>query len=157
MATLSETFSSATSITITLNSLANSSSGVGRQSTIIDNTSNKYLSAIVYIKFTVGTSPTANTPIYVYLLRDDGVTTLRTDGAGATDAGLTVVNAPLLGVINCPATTSDTAYYGEFDTSALGPLGPKWGIAIVNNTGVTSNATAGNFVAEFIGVTKNIA
>lgn len=158
MATIKETFASVSSMTITLASLANSSAGVGRQSTIVDNTTNLYLSALVSLKVTVGTTPTANTLIYVYLIRDnnDG-TPIRDDGAGASDAGITIVNAPLLGTILCPATTSDTAYYGEFDTSQLGPLGPKWGIAVVNNTGVALNATGGNHVVSFIGVTKNVA
>lgn len=156
MATIKETFASATSMTITLASLASSTSGVGRQSTLVDNTTNLYLSAIVYLKVTVGTTPTANTPIYVYLIRYDN-SAIADDGAGTTDAGLTVVNSPLLGTIVCTATTSNTAYYGVFDTSSFGSLGPKWGIAVVNSTAVALNATGGNHVVNFIGVTKSVA
>ena len=158
MATIKDIYSSVGSFTITLSSLANSSAGVGRQSTIIDNTSNAYLSAIISLSITVGTTPTANTPIYVYLVRDnnDG-TPLRDDAAGASDAALTVKNAQLLGIITCPAATSDTAYQGVFDTAPLGPLGPKWGIAIVNNTGVALHATEGNHIKSYIGVTKSVA
>lgn len=156
--TIQGSSAAAAAMTITLASLANSAAGVGRQSTIVDNTTSKYLSALVSLKVTVGTSPTANTLIYVYLIRDnnDG-TPIRDDGAGASDAGLTIVNAPLLGTILVPATTSDTAYYGLFDTSQYGPLGPKWGIAVVNNSGAALNATGGNHVVSFVGIKRAIA
>lgn len=142
--------STANSMTITLASLANSSAGVGRQSTLIDNTTNLYRGAKVHCKITVGTSPTANTLLYVYLIQSDG--TIRDDAAGASDAGLTIKNAPLLGTILVPATTSDTAYYGIFDTANIvSQLGREWGIAVVNNSGVTLNATAGNHSVSYVG------
>lgn len=144
-----DTFAAPVAFTITLASLANSTSGVGRQSTLV--TSNVARSALIAVKFTVGTSPTANTLVYVYLLRGDG--TLTDDGAGASDAGLTVKNAPLLGTILCTATSSDTAYYGIFDTKFLGSLGPTFGIGVVNSTGATANATGGNFTAEYTLIT----
>lgn len=150
-------YSSPSALTITLASLAHSVAGVGRQSAIVDNTLNLYQSALVSVKITVGTTPTINTPIYIYLIRDNNdLTPIRDDGAGVSDAAITIVNASLLGVIIVPATTSDTAYYSIFDTSQLGPLGPKWGIAVVNGSGVSLNATAGNHVVSFIGVKKNI-
>lgn len=155
MATVTDNFGSTTAFTITLASLANSTAGVGRQSTLIDNTSTKYTSAHIAVKFTVGTSPTANTLISVYLIRGDG--TINDDNAGASDAGLTVKNAPLLGTILCTATTSDVAYYGFFDTKFLGSLGKTFGIAVVNSTGATSNATGGNFTAEYTGITQTVA
>lgn len=147
--TQKDTFAAATTFTITLASLANSTAGVGRQSTLV--TSNTAKSALIAVKFTVGTSPTANTLIYVYLLRGDG--TLTDDNAGSTDAGLTVINAPLLGTILCSAATSNATYYGLFDTKFLGSLGSTFGIAIVNSTGATANATAGNFSAEYTLIT----
>lgn len=155
MATVKDAFGTTTAFTITLASLANSTAGVGRQSTLIDNTSTLYTSAHIAVKFTVGTTPTANTLIYVYLLRGDG--TLTDDAAGASDAAITIKNAPLLGTILVPATTSDTAYYGIFDTKFLGSLGKTFGIAVVNSSGVTANATAGNFTAEYTGITQTVA
>lgn len=126
-------------LTITLASLASSTTGVGRQSTIVDNTTNLYQTIHIYCKVTVGTTPTAGKNIYVYFLRSNG--TLRTDGAGASDAAHTRVNARLLGPIAVPAATSDTAYYGEF---VVRNPGKEWGITIVQDTGVALNATAGN-------------
>lgn len=158
MATVKDTFAAIADFTITLASLASSTAGVGRQGTLIDNTTNLFTSALISVKFTVGTTPTINTPISVYLVRSDNNSTpLIDDGAGASDAGLTIKNSPLLGVLICNATTSNVAYTGVFDTSSLGALGPKWTIAIVNSTGVTANATAGNFKASYIGVYKTVA
>lgn len=154
MATVRDTFSSTTAFTITLASLASSTTGVGRQSTLIDNTTTRYSSAHIAVRFTVGTTPTANTLIYVYLIRGDG--TINDDNAGATDAGITIVNAPLLGTILCPATTSDTAYREVFDTKPLGSLGKTFGVAIVNSTGVAANATAGNFLVDYVGITQDV-
>ncbi len=140
-----DNFGTTTAFTITLASLANSTAGVGRQSTLV--TSNVAQSALIAVKFTAGTSPTANSLIYVYLIRGDG--TLNDDNAGASDAGLTIVNAPLLGTILCSSASSNVTYYGIFDTKFLGSLGPTFGIAVVNSTGATANATGGNFLAEY--------
>lgn len=157
MATLKDNFATDTAITITLASLANSTAGVGRQSTLIDNTANLYVSALIYLSIKVGTSPTANTPISVYLLRSNNNAPVVDDGAGAADAGITIINATPLGVINCSATTTGATYAASFDTSSLGPLGPKWGIAIVNGTGAALDSTEGNHTKTFIGITKTIA
>ena len=138
-----------TAMTITLASLATSAAGVGRQSTLVDNTSVKAPAALVYCKVTTGTTPTANTSILVYLIRYDN-SAFGDDGCGTSDAALTIINAQLLGSILNPATTSNTAYYGVFDTAPFGPLGPKWGVAIVHNTGVNLNSTGGNHVIEYI-------
>lgn len=145
-----EKFGTATAMTITLASLSNSSSGIGRQSTIVDNTTARYQDVIVFAKIKLGTSPTANQAIYFYLIRDDGVTNIRTDGAGATDAALTIRNAELVGTLITGAApaTGDTLSDGFLIKS----VGPKFGIAVVNNSGVNLDATAGNHLLEYIGV-----
>lgn len=142
----------ATDFTITLASLASSTTGVGRQSTLIDNTKTQYSSALIYCKITVGTSPTANSPIYVYLIRSDNGTPIAGDGAGVSDAAITIKNAVLLDVITCTAATSDTAYYKTMDTKFVGSLGPKWGIAVVNSTGAALNSTVGNHEISWVGI-----
>lgn len=140
------------SFTITLASLANSTAGVGRQSTMIDNTSNNYPAALIYLKIESGAStPTVNNLYLVYLLRGDipgGSSNYRTDGAGASDAGLTILNANLLGTIRVTAS-ANTNFYGDFDTAPLGPLGAEWGIAIVNSSGQALNATEGNHLKKY--------
>jgi len=150
--------SALTTMTCTLASLATSAVGVGRQTTLINNKVVLQYGAKVYVKVTVGTTPTINTSIYVYLLEADDATTptISTDAAGASDAGWTAVNARLLGVISVPATTSDTAYYGVFDTGPLGPLAPAWGIGIVHDTAVNLNATGGNHLVKYVSYSPDV-
>lgn len=156
MATLKDTYSALGTATITLASLGNSAT-VGRISTYIDNTSTNYLSANIYVRLTVGsTASTANQPFYVYLGRTDN-SGINDDGNGTTDAAGTFINTPLLGVITCSAAGTNLQYNGVFDTSPLGPLGPAWGIGIVNNSGGSLHPTAGSHLVTYIGITKNIA
>jgi hypothetical protein len=124
--------------TITLASLANASA---RQSTLINN-SNDYPAALINLKITSGgVAPTAGAVYEVYLIRSDGA--IADDGAGASDAAITIENAPLLGTIVVTATTAK-AFYGVFDTAPLGPLGPTWGIAIKNVSGQALSSTEGD-------------
>lgn len=131
--------------TITLASLAN---GSARQSTMVDNSTTDYPAALVYLKISSnGSAPTAGAVYEVYLLRSDG--TIADDAAGASDAAITIVNAALLGTIVVTAS-ANTAFYGVFDTSVLGPLGPTWGIAIKNSSGQALHGTEGNHDCNFV-------
>ena len=129
--------------TLTLASLAN---GSARQSTMVANT-NKRPAALVFLDIqSGGVAPTAGSLYEVFLLRGDG--TRRTDNAGASDAAITIENAPLLGVIVVTAT-ANKHFYGEFDTSRLGSLGLEWGIAVKNSSGQALHATEGNHVKAY--------
>jgi hypothetical protein len=140
----------ATAMTITLASLAASAVGVGRQSTLI--TGNTAESALITVKFTTGTTPTAGSLIQVYLLQGDG--TINDDNAGSSDAGITIINATPLMNILVSAATSNATYYGTINTKVVTPkLAPTFGIAIVNNTGATANASGGNFLVNYTLVT----
>src|SRR5262245_54425580 len=62
------TYPSSSALTITLTSLATSSTLVaGRESTEVDNSSNKYLDAGISGRVTVGTTPTAATRIEIWI------------------------------------------------------------------------------------------
>lgn len=156
MATISELLSSVNAFTLTLASLANSTVGVGRQSTLIDNSTNLYDSAEITLNIKVGTTPTANSLIYVFLIRSnaDG-TPIADDNAGASDAGITIVNATPLGSILVIDATTGANYRKSFDTRFAGLLGPKWGIAIVNSSGVALNASEGAY--SWIGHRSTVA
>lgn len=130
--------------TITLASLA---AGSSRQSTLITN-SNDYPAALVFMQISSGgVAPTAGKTYEIYLLRSDG--TIADDAAGASDAAITIVNAPLLGTIVVTNAT-DTKFYGVFDTAPLGPLGPTWGIAVKNNTDQALDATEGDHDKNYV-------
>jgi hypothetical protein len=82
----------------------------------------------------------------VYLLRNDG--TIADDGAGASDAAITIENAPLLGTIVLTATTAKN-FYGVFDTGPLGPLGSSWGVAIKNSSGQAISSTEADHAVRY--------
>lgn len=142
-------FGTATAMTITLASLTSSTAGVGRQGTLIDNSTTKFQKVHLYVKVTTGTSPTTLKGIYVYLLKANKVSSpeVITDGAGASDAGLTVVSAQQIAGAIVDAT-SNKAY--QFDCVIHNP-GPSWGIAIVHDTAVALHATGGNHAIWFVG------
>ena len=124
--------------TITLASLA---AAAARQSTLLTNSNNRP-GALVFVKLTSsGSAPTAGRVYEVYLIRGDG--TVRDDGAGASDAAITIENAALLGTI-VVTNNASKAFYGVFDTGALGPLGSEWGIAIKNAADQALDSTGGN-------------
>lgn len=143
--TLKDNLAAIGTFTITVGTLASSTAGVGRQSTLIDNTTNLYAGAIVAAQITAGSVTTANQLISLYLIRsDNGGGPIADDAAGASDAAWTQQNAPLLGNILVPAVGTAVQYKAVFDTAGLGHLGPKWGIGVVQSTGNNLHTTLGS-------------
>jgi hypothetical protein len=143
MTSVKEAMGSATAITC---SGAIASSGtVGRQSTVIDNSTNLMLDALVELNVAYPNSAPANDKaIYIYAFASlDG--TNFPEGLGASDAGFTFQGAAgaltsalrLLGVV--PAVQNVTARYGPFAVApAFGGILPaKWGIIVLNYSGQT--------------------
>jgi len=153
--------SSSSALTITLASLANSTSGVGRQSTLVDNSSTRYGLILLAINIMTGTTPTAGGSIKNYALRSDGAgTAIIDDGAGASDAAWTQLNADYcyrpesgLPAIFYPTTTSNVAQKGNF---VLPVPGPGWGVGVVNSSGAALHATGGNHVLTYRGLNPEI-
>jgi hypothetical protein len=145
MSTLRPKFSASAALTITLANLASSATSVGRQCTLIDNSTNRYDLIHLFGRTTTGTSPTASRTIQIYLIRGDG--TRRTDGAGADDAAITRRTAVLIKQI--PTTnTSDQAY--DWDAVIQDP-GPEWGVAVVHDTAVNLKNNAGDQYIYWVG------
>lgn len=130
--------------TITLAGLAN---GSARASASVDNSTTDYPFALVQLRITSGaTAPTAGTLYEIYLLRRDA--NIGTDGWAGTDAAITIENAPMLGTIVVTATAAK-AFYGEFDTTVLGALGPTVGIAVKNSSGQAFSATEADHIKDY--------
>ena len=131
-------------MTITLASLANAGA---RQSNMVNNEDDAQI-VRVFFKVTTGTSPTDNKTIEFYLLSGDKATTpdIITDGAGASDASITIESAPLINVIQTD-NNSDKTYQGSF---LVRNPGVSWGIALKNNTGVALNSTGGNHNMTYV-------
>lgn len=143
-----------TELAITLASLASSTSGVGRQGTIVDNTVNRYAEILVWAYIKQGTSPTGNRKGLLYLIRDDD-NGHRDDGAGASDAGITILNAPLVsvGVNKSSPATGEVIY---FPTTRIIQPGPKWTLALVHDTAVNLNVTESNSKIFYVGILPEI-
>lgn len=163
MATTTISYTTATTITCSVASVASSSTWVaGQESNEIDNTSNKYDDALVQGKITVGTTPTASTLILVYVWGSDtsaATTNLDTiDGVDSTEtltsAGVRDGFLKLAAQINVDATTSNRSYwFGPFSVAELFGQVPRfWGLFVTHNTGANLNSTAGNHSFTYTGI-----
>lgn len=169
MATATVNYSSNTAITMDLANLGTSLTHVaGRESSQIDNTSNKYMDCLVSGQVSVGTSPTANTTIAVYVYgAETSLATTALDVLDGTDSAETLTNTGILNALRLgatvyvPATTSDQAYIVlPFSVAALfGGVVPKfWGLFVAHNTAVNLRNTAVNTNSfEYVGIKYDIA
>lgn len=139
-------FSSNTAITITLGSLA-SSDTVGRQGTIVDNTSDRYSIIKLWASIKLGTSPASNKGVTLWLIQSDG--TRYTDGAGGSDAAFTVINAKCIGTLSKASPSTGDVLSDWF--TIVNP-GKQWTVAVTQNSGANLNATDGNHVIQYYGV-----
>jgi len=149
MTTTSISYGAAVSVTLTSSGLA-SAAGllIGRQSTIVDNTSALNIDHLVGGTLITTATTTTNTQIQIWAFATfDGGTTFSAS-AGTTDAGFTPDAGAknlmrLLTVIPNITTTAVTYAWGPFSMAQAfgGVLPQQWGIYIVHNTG--QNLAAG--------------
>jgi hypothetical protein len=145
-------YAASVNLTHTLASLASDASLlVGRESTLVDNTTNLYTDYLLSGFITTGTSPTASKIIEVHVvgLMDDSTFPSVFDG---TDSAETVTAAIKAGVCRLAASmdttsTSDVAYYfGPVSVAGLfgGVLPKKFVVFVTHSTAVNLNSTSGN-------------
>lgn len=142
MATTKPTYGTSNqSITATLNSLAN---GSARESTAVDNSSNRFADAMVMVKLSAnssGVSSTGTATIYAYGTADGGST--YTDGCDGADGAHTPNGAlKILDVVPVDAN-SDTVEAGPYSIAEAfgGVLPEEWGIVVQNDSGAALNST----------------
>ncbi len=146
---------SGTAITWTLTSLAN---GSWRQSASVDNTTNKYVDALVGGSVQTGTTPTANTSIDIYAYGQYDGSAEFTAGCSGSDAAYTADGEETLlrylGSIVVDATSDQDYEWGPWSVaSAFGGIMPqRWGLVAENNTGATLNATGTNNETLYTGI-----
>jgi hypothetical protein len=154
---------SSTALTITLASLASSSTRlVGRESTAVDNTTNVDLDHLLAGRLRVGASTlTANKAIEVWVYAPVKMTTgtpTYPDVLDGTDSDETFANdgqkasALRLAATIYPATTSGIDYYiAPVSVAALfgGIMPPFWGIFVTHDTAVALDSTGSNHYFEY--------
>jgi hypothetical protein len=162
MADIKLAYGTSTAITITLASLA-SSSTAARECTAIDNGTNKFLDAMVYLAIPLQTgTPSSDKSIYVYAYASEDGTNYG-DNATGSDAAVTLRSPTnLFGpvVVACPDAGGLT--YKRVIPSICEVLGckvlpRKWGIVVQNYTGVTFHATEGSIIKTYTGIYQTSA
>ena len=172
MATITPSYAAKATITCDVHTtpLASSSTFViGRESTEVDNSTNKYDDALVEGKLTVGTTPTANTEIqvWVYASFHTAMATNAVDVLDGTNSDETMNSAGVRGsamrlgaVIDVDSNTSNRTYwFAPFSVAQLfgGHMPKFWGLFITHNTGVALNSTGSNHELSFTGVKYDVA
>jgi len=170
MATTTTNYGSNTTITMDLANLASSSTFIaGYESAQVNNTTNEFLDAIVQGEVSVGTTPTVNTSINIYVYgASTSLATNSIDVLDGTASAETLTNTGVLysalrlaAVISVLANTSNVAYnVAPFSVAQLfgGVLPKYWGLFVAHNTGVNLRNTAVNTNAfSYYGVKYDIA
>jgi hypothetical protein len=166
MANVKSSYASSAALTVTLASLATSATLVaGRESTLVDNTSNLYLDYLLSGKITTGTTPTDVREIRVYVagIYDDTTWPDVLDGTDSdetiTSVGIRDAALKLAAVIPTNNTSDRTYWFGPISVASLfgGTLPKKWVVWITHNTAVNLNATGGNHVIWQTGVFETVA
>lgn len=153
MADIKIAYGSSAALTITLASLATSSTLVaGRESTAVSNTSALVLDYLIGGKITTGTSPSAGRiEIWLYGELDD--TPTYPDVFDGTDSAETVTSADIkfacLYLVNSLVTSSSsdvTYWFAPTSVAQLfgGALPKSFGAFVTQNTTVNLNATGSN-------------
>src|SRR4249920_2205431 len=122
MGLVTSVYGSWTTITCSPASLASSATFIaGRQSTEVDNSTNKYIDARIAGKITVGTTPTTATLIRIYGVTRLDNTPTYPDAFGATDVARNILSVGVgVGYLMGPfslsvdSTTSDRPYPFDF-------------------------------------------
>lgn len=159
MASAKTEYGTASTFTCTLASLA---SAAVRQSTVVDNSSDKFLDVLVQmvVKNHASSAPTGDKAVYIYAYAtaDDGTT--YGDTATGTDGGITLddpTQLKLIGVLRFTAA-AQTKESDPMSVAAAynGVLPKKWGIVVKNATGFALDTTEGSHKKLYQGVYASV-
>lgn len=150
--TVQPLYGSLQNLTLTLAALA---ADAGRESDAVDNSTGLFLDAMVQLAITLAAgTPSGDKKIEVYAYGSVSGS-VYTDNATGSDSAITLrspTNLQLLGTIECPDGGGLT-YRGVFSSIATafnGILPYKWGIVVVNKTGLAFAASGHS--AQFRGI-----
>lgn len=152
-------YGTSTAITCTLAGLA-SSATAGRMSASVDNTTNLYVDAMLYLAVKTSGATLANDKAcYVYLYGSEDGTNYSgstQEGTAGTDSAVTFDNPTNLKgsyVISCISGNQTFKLVIGSVASAFGGVMPrKWGFALQNYTGQPLSVTEGDHTKTYTGV-----
>jgi hypothetical protein len=167
MANVKQSFNSSSAFSKAFaSSLANSPTA-GWQSNVIDNSANLYLDALVTLELAaVNTAPANSKAIFMYAFALVDTSGSAYTGTGSTtpvatesslafpDITANAIPMPLLGVVPYPAQNC-AINGGPFSVAACfgGILPPKWGVAMINYSGMTLSVTNIKYIEQYNTVT----
>lgn len=160
MATVSTTYYTKQTITIDLAPAGTGIvSGVYRESTVVDNTTDKYVDAILGGSIRTGDiAPTDGATIEIYAYGSWTGDAPYTAGCAGTDGTYTANGEEgLLRLVETIVVDTDTAndyVFGPVSMAGVfgGILPSKWGIVVLNSSGQDLDDTSANHVIEYQGV-----
>lgn len=161
MANILTAYAASSALTITLASLATSSTRTaGAESNAVDNTSNLYLDYLLAGKVTTGTTPTSGKVIEVCVvgIADDTTWPDVFDGTASAETVLTadVKNAicRTVATMQVDGTSNQTYWFGPVSVANAfgGTLPKKWVAFVAHDTAVNLNSTGGNHAIFVTGV-----
>lgn len=153
--------SSGQALTITLASLADSSTA-GRESTSVDNSSNKFLDVLIAAKMKTQNSGSVSSPfscfVYAYATADGGTTW--PDAVTGTDAAITLdspTNLRFLGAVYFSAINQQHKG-GPWSLASVygGRMPEKWGVVVVNDAGTALSATGSDHAVWYQGIYSTV-
>lgn len=163
MAVTKITYATSTAITCTLASLASSASA-GRSCVAVDNTSNLYDDAMLYIAVKTSSSTIgSDKACYVYIYGSEDGTNFNGSSSEAegTDVAVTFDSPTNLRgpfVIACPASSvTYKLVVGSIAQVFGGILPRKWGFVLQNFTNQALDSTEGNHTKTYTGITYTTA
>lgn len=157
MPTATPNFGSPVTMTLSLASLASDTNLLaGRESTVVDNgpSGDDAIDAIIGGLITTGTSPTADRQIEVWAYGTWDGGSRYSHVCTGTDGNLTLVKKSLLRLVTIIPTSATSNYGYQWGPVSMarvfdGILPQKWGLWVVQNTGVALNSTAGNHEVKY--------
>ena len=162
MATSTINYGTTTTITISPASTATSTSYIaGRESTEIDNTTNKFMDVLVQGFITTGTTPTVDKHIKLYAWASHTApSTTALDVIDGLDSAETFTSAEIMSSIvtlvrsvKVNASSNQKYHFKPFAIADIfGEMPQYWGLYVAHDTVAALNATAGNHEFKYTGI-----
>ena len=165
MATSTTNYGTTTTITLGAATTPLASSGTyiaGRESTEINNTTNKFIDAEVQGFVTTGTTPTVDTYIKLYVWGSHtSLGTAAFDVLDGTDSDETFTSAEIMNSIltlvksvKVNASSNQKYHFGQFSIASIfdGVMPQYWGLYLAHDTVAALNSTAGNHEFKYTGI-----
>ncbi len=154
--------SSGQALTITLASLADSSTA-GRESTVVDNGTNKFLDVLIMLKLKGQNSGSISAPsaafVYAYGTADGGTT--YPDAVTGSDAAITLNSPTQLKLLGALYMAAINVQYkgGPWSLAALygGKMPEKWGVVVQNDCGTALSATGSDHGVWYQGLYATVS